>query len=265
MTRTGFLCLLLSCAASPTFAAILDQGEVEFSGYVIDEAPRWLWQVASGDQTWDVDVADAHLDAQGNQVFPLPGKGTLAFLEGHLKKVADRGGAGMTPVISFSSEGAPLTTLAGGGSPQDSHWQTSVPVRNAQTGEPAGQLSFTLEQGMALAQGAALSTLDGGTDRKLGLAGMALVSGEGGQSGDVPTALMSRLAVLMGMNNGVEAARVPLTWQGEHIARQVLADSHVPLLAAAYASQLSNFTLSWPQDKVPSRWRASLNVTVTLR
>ncbi|MDI2145875.1 fimbrial protein [Pseudomonas sp. ITA] len=265
MTRTGALCLLLTCAASPTFATVLDQGEVEFSGYVIDEAPRWLWQVASPDQVWNVDVADAHLDAQGNQVFVLQDKGSLAFLEGHLKKVADRGGAGMTPVISFSSEGAPLTPAAGGGSAQDTRWRASVPVRNAQTGEFAGQLSFTLEQGMVLAQGNTLPSLDGGTDRKLGLSGMALVAGDGGQSGEVPTALMSRLAVLMGMNNGVETASVPLKWQGERIDRQVLADSHVPQLAAAYASQLSNFTLSWPQDKVPSHWRASLNVTVTLR
>lgn len=265
MTRTGFLCLLLFCAASPTLAAILDQGELEFSGYVIDEAPRWLWQVASPDQVWDVDVANARLDAQGNQVFSLPDKGTLAFLEGHLKKVADRGGAGMTPVISFSSEGTPLTPVAGGGSLQDTRLRASVPVRNAQTGELAGQLSFTLEQGMVLAQGHALPTLDGETDRHLGLSGMALVSGDGGQTGDVPTSLMSRLAVLMGMNNGVETAGIPLTWQGEHIPRQVLADSHTPLLAAAYASQLSNFTLSWPQDKVPSNWRASLSVTVTLR
>lgn len=264
MTRAGFLYLLLCCAASPTFAATLDQGEVEFSGYVVDEAPRWLWQVASPDQVWDVDVADARPDAQGNQVFSLQDKGTLAFLEGHLKKVADRGGAGMTPVISFSSEGKSLMPLAGG-STQDTRVRTFVPVRNAQTGELVGQLSFTLEQGMVLAQGHALSSLDGGTDRKLGLAGMALISGDGGQSGDVPTSLMSRLAVLMGMNNGIETAGIPLTWQGEHISRQVLADNHIPLLAAAYASQLSNFTLSWPQDKVPSRWRASLNVTVTLR
>jgi hypothetical protein len=265
MTRTGFLCLLLCCTASSTFAAVLDQGELQFSGYVIDEAPRWLWQVASPDQVWDVDVADAHLDAQGNQVFSLQDKGPLAFLEGHLKKVADRGGAGMTPVISFSSEGTPLTPVTGGGSAQDARLRTSVAVHNAQTGELIGQLSFTLEQGMVLAQGGALPALEGGTDRKLGLSGMALVSGDGAQTADIPTSLMSRLAVLMGMNNGVESAAIPLTWQGEHIARQVLADSHVPLLAAAYASQLSNFTLSWPQDKVPSRWRASLSVTVTLR
>ncbi|MBP3996451.1 fimbrial protein [Pseudomonas koreensis] len=265
MTRTGFLCLLLTCTASPAFAAILDQGELEFSGYVIDEAPRWLWQVASADQVWDVDVADARLDAQGNQVFSLPDKGSLAFLEGHLKKVADRGGAGMTPLISFSSEGTPLAPVAEGGSTQGPRLRTSVPVRNAHTGELVGQLSFTLEQGMVLAQGKALSPLEGGTDRKLGLSGMALVSSEGGQTGDVPPSLMSRLAVLMGMNNGVETAGIPLVWQGEHVSRQVLADSHVSLLAAAYASQLSNFTLSWPQDKVPSRWRASLSVTVTLR
>ena len=265
MTRTGFLCLLLWCAASPAFATILDQGEVEFSGYVIDEAPRWLWQVASPDQVWDVDVADARPDAQGNQIFSLQDKGTLAFLEGHLKKVADRGGAGMTPLINFSSEGTQLTPVAGAGSSQSNRMRTSVPVRNAQTGELVGQLSFTLEQGLVLAQGNALPILEGGTDRKLGLSGMALVSGDGGQTDAVPTSLMSRLAVLMGMNNGVETAQVPLTWQGEHVARQVLADSHVPLLAAAYASQLSDFSLSWPQDKVPSRWRASLSVTVTLR
>lgn len=263
MNRTGVLCLLLPWIASPAFAAVLDQGEVSFSGYVIDEAPRWVWQIASPDPVWDVDVADARPDAQGNQVFSLKDKGTLAFLEGHLKKVADQGGAGMTPVISFLSDGAPLSVSTG--QTQDTHFRASVPVHNADTGETAGQLTFTLEQGMALAQGTHLPAEGEGVDRHLGLSGMALVAGDGGQNGEVPTSLMNRLATLMAMNGGSEAAGIPLTWKGEHVSRQVLADSHVPLLAGAYASQLSDFTLSWPQDKVPSRWRASLSVTVTLR
>lgn len=264
MNRTGVLCLLLCCAATPAFAAVLDQGEVEFSGYVIDEAPRWTWQIASPDPVWNVDVDDARVDPQGSQVFSLKDKGALAFLEGHLKKVADRGGAAMTPVISFMSDGAPLQMAAGGGSSQDARLRASVPVHNADTGESIGQLSFTLEQGMVLAQGKTLPA-PGSQDRSLGLSGMALVSGDGGQSGEIMPSLMSRLSVLIGMNNGSEHAGIPLVWKGEFVPRQVLADSHVPQLAAAYASQLSDFTLSWPQDRVPSRWRASLSVTVTVR
>lgn len=263
MTRTAVLCLLLPWIVNPVYAAVLDQGEVEFSGYVIDEAPRWAWQIASPDLVWDVDVADARPDAQGNQVFSLKGKGDVPFLEGHLKKVADRGGAGMTPVMSFMSEGAPLSVAAG--SVQDAHFRASVPVRNADTGETAGQLSFTFDQGMVLAQGTHLPAIEGSSDRHLGLTGMALVAADGGQVEEIPAPLMNRLAVLMAMNGNSEVAGIPLTWKGEHVPRQVLADSHVPQLAGAYASKLSDFTLSWPQDKVPSRWRASLSVTVTLR
>lgn len=264
MSRTGLFCLVLCCSGVPAVAAVLDQGDVEFSGVVIDEAPRWTWQIASPDQVWNVDVDDARTDAQGNQVFNLNDKGTLPYLEGHLKEVAVQGGAGMTPVISFMSDGAPLQMVAGEGGSQDTQFRAQVTVHNADTGEPAGQLSFTLEQGLVLTQGKNQLTADT-APRNLGLSGLALVTGDGGMRGDVPTSLMNRLVALVRMNRGSEAAGIPISWSGERVPLQVLSDTHVHYLAAAYASQLSGFTLSWPQEKVPSTWRASLGVTVTLR
>src|SRR5699024_873320 len=87
-------------------ADILDGGEIQFNGFVTDEAPKWTWQISSPDQTWAVDTADARTE-NGQLVFDLRDKGPLPFLEGHLHEVAERGGPGFTPFITFSSNGEP--------------------------------------------------------------------------------------------------------------------------------------------------------------
>ncbi|MEB7742869.1 fimbrial protein, partial [Escherichia coli] len=74
-------------------ADILDGGEVQFNGFVTDEAPKWTWQISSPDQVWSVDTADARTENR-QLVFDLRGKGVLPFLEGHLHEVAERGGPG---------------------------------------------------------------------------------------------------------------------------------------------------------------------------
>ncbi|HAW1878618.1 TPA: fimbrial protein, partial [Escherichia coli] len=35
-------------------ADILDGGEIQFNGFVTDEAPKWTWQISSPDQSWTV-------------------------------------------------------------------------------------------------------------------------------------------------------------------------------------------------------------------
>ncbi|EDQ5792124.1 fimbrial protein, partial [Salmonella enterica subsp. enterica] len=88
------------------------------------------------------DTADARTES-GQLVFDLRGKGSLPFLEGHLYEVAERGGPGFTPFITFSSNGQPFSVTAGG-STTAQHFRASVPVRNPENGHVAGQLSFTL-------------------------------------------------------------------------------------------------------------------------
>ncbi|EOA8951398.1 fimbrial protein, partial [Salmonella enterica subsp. enterica] len=119
--------LALFYSAAPR-AGILDGGEIQFHGLVTDEAPKWTWQVGSPDQTWAVDTADAR-NENGFLVFDLRSKGTLPFLEGHLYEVAERGGPGFTPFITFSSNGQPFSVTAGG-STTAQHFRASVPVRN---------------------------------------------------------------------------------------------------------------------------------------
>ncbi|MBB7763881.1 fimbrial protein, partial [Escherichia coli] len=80
-------------------AEVLDGGEIQFNGFVTDEAPRWTWQISSPDQTWAVDTADARAE-NGQLVFNLRDKGGLPFLEGYLHEVAERGGPGFTPFIT---------------------------------------------------------------------------------------------------------------------------------------------------------------------
>ena len=239
-------------------ADILDGGEIQFNGFVTDEAPKWTWQISSPDQTWAVDTADARTE-NGQLVFDLRDKGPLPFLEGHLHEVAERGGPGFTPFITFSSNGEPFTVAEGNGTSAQ-HFRASVPVRDPDTGNVSGQLSFTLNQGMAVSTG---KQEDGVSVP----AGMSLVSGQSVtdvQPGSLPQGLKSRLSALLLMNqnfgNGMSAVD-----NGQVISQGVQADGRVMNLAAAYASAVSDFELRLPAEGTPARWQAGLNVTVTVQ
>lgn len=239
-------------------ADILDGGEIQFHGFVTDEAPKWTWQISSPDQTWAVDTADARTE-NGQLVFNLRDKGSLPFLEGHLYEVAERGGPGFTPFITFSSNGQPFTVTEGNGTSAQ-HFRATVPVRDPETGNVSGQLSFTLNQGMAVSAG---RQEDGASVP----VGMSLVSGQSVtdvQSGTLPQGLKARLSSLLLMNqnfgNGMNAVD-----NGQVISQGVLADGRVMNLAAAYASAVSDFELRLPAEGTPAAWQAGLNVTVTVQ
>lgn len=244
-------------SASP-YADILDGGEIQFNGFVTDETPKWTWQINSPDQSWAVDTADARTE-NGQLVFNLSDKGTLSFLEGHLHEVAERGGPGFTPFITFSSNGQPFTVTEGSGTSAQ-HFRASVPVRDPETGNVSGQLSFTLNQGMAVSAG---RQEDGASVP----AGMSLVSGQSVtdvQPGSLPQGVKNRLSTLLLMNqnfgNGMNAVD-----NGQVINQGVLANGRVMNLAAAYASAVSDFELRLPAEGTPARWQAGLNVTITVQ
>lgn len=252
----AIISVALFYSAAP-HADILDGGEIQFYGFVTDEAPKWTWQISSPDQTWAVDTADARVES-GQLVFNLRDKGALPFLEGHLHEVAERGGPGFTPFITFSSNGQPFAVKEGSGTTAQ-RFRASVPVRDPETGNVSGQLSFTLNQGMAVSAGV---QEEGATVP----AGMSLVSGQSVtdvQSG-LPQGLKARLSSLLLMNqnfgNGMSAAD-----NGQVISQGILADGRVMNLAAAYASAVSDFELRLPAEGTPARWQAGLNVTVTVQ
>ncbi|MCZ8969031.1 F4 (K88) fimbria minor subunit FaeH [Escherichia albertii] len=239
-------------------ADILDGGEIQFNGFVTDEAPKWTWQISSSDQTWAVDTADARTE-NGQLVFNLRDKGALPFLEGHLHEVAERGGPGFTPFITFSSNGEPFVVKEGCDTTAQ-RFRASVPVRDPETGNVSGQLSFTLNQGMAVSAGAQ----EEGTTVP---AGMSLVSGQSVtdvQSGTLPQRLKARLSSLLLMNqsfgNGMNAVD-----NGQVISQGILADGRVMKLAAAYVSAVSDFELRLPAEGTPAAWQTGLNVTVTVQ
>ncbi|RMA79670.1 MULTISPECIES: F4 (K88) fimbria minor subunit FaeH [unclassified Enterobacter] len=239
-------------------ADMLDGGEIQFNGFVTDDAPKWTWQISTPDQSWAVDTADARSE-NGQLVFDLRDKGALPFLEGHLHEVAERGGPGFTPFITFSSNGQPFTVTEGN-SATAQHFRASVPVRDPESGNVAGQLFFTLNQGMAVSAG---RQEDGASVP----AGMSLVSGQSVtevQSGSLPQGLKSRLSSLLLMNqnfgNGMSAVD-----NGQVISQGVLADGNVMNLAASYASIVSDFELRLPAEGTPAVWQAGLNVTVTVQ
>ncbi|TLJ10737.1 fimbrial protein [Escherichia sp. E3659] len=253
----ALMTVALFYSAAPR-ADILDGGEIQFHGFVTDEAPKWTWQISSPDQTWAVDTADARTE-NGQLVFDLRDKGALPFLEGHLHEVAERGGPGFTPFITFGSNGQPFAVTEGSGTSAQ-RFRASVPVRDPESGNVAGQLSFTLNQGMAVSAG----TQEEGASVP---AGMSLVGGQSVtevQSGSLPQGLKSRLSSLLLMNqhfgNGMSAVD-----NGQVISQGVLADGRVINLAASYASVVSDFELRLPAEGTPARWRAGLNVTVTVQ
>ena len=239
-------------------AKLLDGGEIQFNGFVTDEAPKWTWQISSPDQTWSVDTADARTE-NGQLIFNLRDKGVLPFLEGHLYEVAERGGPGFTPFITFSSNGQSFSVKDGRGTTSQ-RFRATVPVRDPETGNLLGQLSFTLNQGMAVSAG----RQDDGASVP---AGMSLVSGQSVtdvQSGALPKGLKARLSSLLLMNqnfgNGMNAVD-----NGQVISQGILADGRVMNLAAAYASAVSDFELRLPAEGTPASWQAGLNVTVAVQ
>lgn len=239
-------------------ADILDGGEIQFHGFVTDETPKWTWQISAPDQTWSVDTADARTE-NGQLVFDLRDKGALPFLEGHLHEVAERGGPGFTPFITFSSNGQSFTVMEGSYTTAQ-RFRASVPVRDPESGNVTGQLSFTLNQGMAVSTG---RQEDGASVP----AGMSLVSGQSVtevKSGSLPQELKSRLSSLLLMNqnfgNGMSAVD-----NGQVISQGVLADGRVMSLAVSYASAVSDFELRLPAEGTPAAWQAGLNVTVTVQ
>lgn len=240
-----------------SYAEILDGGEIQFNGFVTDEAPKWTWQISSPNQTWAVDIADARTENK-QLVFDLRDKKGVPFLEGRLHEVAERGGPGFTPFITFSSNGQPFTVTEGSGTTAQ-RFRASVPVRDPDTGNVSGQLSFTLNQGMAVSVG----TQDGGVTVP---AGMLLVSGQSVTdvlSGDLPLELKARLSSLLLMNQGFGNGMSAVD-NGQVVSQGVLADGRVMNLAASYASVVSDFELRLPAEGTPAAWQAGLNVTVTV-
>jgi len=237
---------------------ILDGGEIVFNGFVTDEAPKWTWQVASPGQTWAVDLADARSEGE-ELVFDLRDKGILPFLEGHLHEVAERGGPGFTPFISFSS-GGQVFSLNEGGSTTAQLFRATVPVHSPESKGAVGQLAFTLEQGMGVSSG--------GQEEGASLpVGMSLISGESVsnvQADRLSPGLKSRLSNLLMMNNGFGQG-MSATGNGLVISQGVLAEGRITQLAAAYASAVSNFELRLSAKNTPSEWQAGLNVTVTVQ
>ncbi|HCR3450553.1 TPA: fimbrial protein [Citrobacter werkmanii] len=240
-------------------ATALDGGEVRFVGHVTNEGPRWVWQIPSSQQHWTVDVSDARIS--GEQLFFRPGNGVpLPFLEGRLYRVAERGGPGYTPLVQFSSQGQPFL-LPKGGSLTDGRFRAAVPVINPQNGDVAGQLNFTLVQGVGVSfglqdeQGTAMPS------------GMSLLRGgtvsstrECVRSSSLITRLSALLQMIPDFSLGMSAVS-----NGQVIAGNVLMSGRVRNIAAAYASELSDFELVLSGKTIPEQWQARLGVTVTVQ
>ncbi|WNI84217.1 F4 family fimbrial subunit [Citrobacter portucalensis] len=261
MCFRGIFCWTLALAglmcAGAVAAGALDGGEIRFQGEVTDDGPRWTWQVAAPDQTWAVDTARARA-AAGQLVFDLQDRGSLAFLEGRLHEVAGQGGPGFSPQVTFSSQGQPFL-LPAGESTTRGRFQAAVPVTDPETGHPVGELSFTVEQGLAAAF---RPGTDGGFPP-----GMALLTGgvvtqlpAGGLSQGVMNRLSALLLMTPGWGDGMSAA-----FNGQTLPQNLLTSPAVPGIAAAYASAFSGFQLTLPAADTPAYWQARLSVTVTVQ
>ncbi|WP_096968608.1 F4 (K88) fimbria minor subunit FaeH [Escherichia coli] len=254
---SAIISVALFYSAAP-HADILDGGEIQFNGFVTDEAPKWTWQISTSDQSWAVDTADVRTE-NGQLIFDLRDKGVLPFLEGHLYEVAERGGPGFTPFIAFSSNGQPFIITEGSGTTAQ-RFRASVPVRDPKSSNMVGQLSFTLNQGMAVSAG----RQEEGVSVPVG---MSLVSGQSVTevlSGSLPQEMKKRLSSLLlkTQNFGIGMSAVD---NGQVVSQGMLADSRVMNLAASYSSAVSDFELRLLAEGTPATWQVGLNVTVTVQ
>lgn len=260
--RTGLSTLtLLMLFLWPGLAGstVLDGGEVRFVGHVTDEGPRWVWQIASPQQHWTVDVSDARVSG-GQLFFRLVSGQLLPFLEGRLYRVAERGGPGYTPLVQFSSQGQPFM-LPEGGSLTDGRFRAAVPVINPQNGGTVGQLNFTLIQGIGVSFGQQ-------DEQESPMPfGMSLLRGGAVSSFQEDlgfSSLTARLSALLQMipdfGPGMSAVS-----NGQVISGHVLMSGRVRNIAAAYASGVSDVELVLSGKTVPEQWQARLGVTVTVQ
>ncbi|MDM2845519.1 fimbrial protein [Citrobacter sp. Cpo090] len=236
---------------------ILDGGEIRFRGFITDDAPKWTWRVASPDQSWDVDTGDAR-EERGQLIFNLKSRGSIPFLEGHLHEVAERGGPGFTPYVTYSSGAQSLISLDGDNTTRQ-RFRASIPVRDPENNKNVGNLEFTIEQGMAIAVGVQEEDVPFSP-------GMFLVSGE--SLSDVnpdklSPELMNRLSNLLMMNKKLGIG-ISATSNKKVISQGMLSDGRVQNIAAAFASALSDFKLYLPSENTPAQWHATLNVTVVV-
>lgn len=250
--------------ASVVAADVLDGGEIRFHGEVTDEGPRWTWQVATSDQNWAVDTADART-LSGQLVFDLSTKGMLPFLEGRLHEVAEQGGPGFSPLVYFSSQGQPIL-LPNGGNTTQGRFKAAVPVTDAETGKSVGQLTFMVEQGLAATFGGQLASNGGGAVSSIS-PGMVLLVGDAVNhlpTGGLSQGVMSRLSALLRMTPGWES-EMSATFNGQVMPQELLSSPRGINIAAAYASVLSGFQLTLPENDTPAHWQARLSVTVTVQ
>ncbi len=241
-----------------SYANIVDGGEIQFNGFVTDESPKWIWQISTPTQNWDVDTANARTE-NGQLFFNLRDKGSLPFLEGRLYEMAEYSGLGFTPEISFRSNGEPLQVISGGGTTAQ-QFRASVPVRNHENGDVVGRLSFTLNQGIAIAT-------DKQNESLMIPSGISLLNGQTVtqvNTETLPRELKNRLSSLLLMvrnfGDGVTTAN-----NNQVISQNVLMDGRLMNFALSYASTISDFELQLPTENTPDTWQATLNVMVTVQ
>lgn len=231
---------------------VLDGGEVRFHGFVVNDSPKWLWRIASPEQMWNIDIDDAQKDGD-LLVFDINNIKDLPFLEGYLQDTVERGGPGLTPTITYSSEGARLNEYYS----RDLGRILSIPVRDTDSNKVVGNLSFSIEEGMAIHSNDL-------KNNKLPR-GMSLLRLDRNESyyESISPKLIEKLSILLGYSkqNKEHSFR---GYNGNVFDTDVLMDSGFMNFTASYASFLSNFKLYVSMKNTPKKWRAKLNVTVSV-
>lgn len=251
-----FPLIMIFCSVSSS-ANTLDGGEIRFRGFITDDAPKWSWRIASPDQSWDVNIRDAQKE-RDHLVFDLKTVGSVPFLEGHLYEVAERGGPGFTPYITYSSGEQQLQSMDRGNTTRQ-RFRTSIAVRDPEKNRQIGKLEFTLEQGLAVAIGVQ-------EEYASFRHGMYLIEGLSVSEVNpdkLSKELTNRISSLLMMNKRI-GREITAVNDKMVLAQSMLFDGRVQNIAAAFASSLSDFKLYLPAEVTPARWHATLNVTVVV-
>lgn len=230
----------------------LDGGEIRFHGFVVSDVPKWLWRIASPEQEWILNIDEARKE-DGKLVFDINNVKTLPFFEGYLQDIAERGGPGLTPTITYSSEGVMLNREYGNHLGE----VLSIPVRDYHSNYVVGKLSFIIEEGMAISTG---NLKDDKIPRGVSL---ILLDKHKLYINTPSQKLMERLSMLLSLSQKKQGDFFT-HYNGKVFDIDILSDSRVVNFIAAYASFLSGFKLYISSDYLPSKWRASLTITVTV-
>jgi hypothetical protein len=246
-------------------------GTMRFSGTVVDQTPKWMWEVPQSGTAYTAGFEMDNNDgtaSNGKLVFSYTAAPNITLLNGYLKAVSPNGGVGLQPLVTLGLAGQNFTLVTGTVS------SDSLTATVKATGVPVG--GGTPVQGLVqfdLAQAGVIAGTTGATAKLQPGAFLSAVSGGASANGPAVAnssnarynaALDAATALLA---NATDWATSPYRTMSLNKAAvwpaATMQDFNTKQLYGAYSSVISNVKSIWTDGAVPETWSAEIGVTVT--